>query len=325
MIKTAISVSDAREVKALAELGADEFYCGMNHPGHVFALNRREMPHGNVDGMDEMRAIIESAHELGRPVHVTFNKTFYTGAELDHAVELIGPLEELGVDSLIVSDVGLLETLRSRGTAARIHLSSVAAAMNSRAIAFHRRFGVARAILPRMGLDDVRRIRREHPDIELEVLALGWFCPNLDGICSFQHDLIGFDDEAYDREMLNNACLLEYDIEMVNDGDARADATYAAGIEERYSNVLVRMSAACEACHVFDLADMGVDVVKIVGRLLNPAQKTGCMKFMRTVVDMTAEHKSKPAFARAVKALFKESFGFDCGANCFLTRGRKRK
>ena len=323
-MKIAISVTTADEVEHLVRDGADEFYCGMNHPEYPFALNRREMPHGNVPTLEEMRKIVQIAHEHERPVFVTLNKTFYTGAELNLLKELIEHLHSIGADALIVSDIGLIEMLKESGNTWRLHLSSVAAPMNSWSVKFFRQFGIERVILPRLYTSEIKKIREEHPDLEIEVLALAWYCPNYDGICSFQHDLVSANDDAYDRIVMDNACCLEYDIEMFNEGDAERDAFFMSRIDKRFSNVFLRMSAACEGCSVFELSRMGVDSLKIVSRLLNKQQKRKCLQFMKKCVQAVASFQKESDFIFHVKKLYKSTFGFDCNENCYMNPTKTR-
>ncbi|MEW6202717.1 MAG: peptidase U32 family protein [bacterium] len=323
-IKIAISISEADEVMDLVRDGADEFYCGINHPEYSFALNRREMPHGNVPTLEELQKIVQLAHEHGRPVYATLNKTFYTGPELEILRELIDHLKEFGVDALIVSDIGLMEMLRESANGWRLHLSSVAAPMNSWSVKFFRQYGVERVILPRLHTNEIKNIRAEHPDLEIEVLALAWYCPNYDGICSFQHDLKSFNDAAYERGLMDNACCLEYQIEMINDGDPQRDDFFINSIGKRFSNVYLRMSAACEGCSVFQLSHSGINSLKVVSRLLNRQQKRRCLQFMKKCVDAVESFGKESEFTFFVKKLYKSSFGFDCNNNCYMNPVKAR-
>ena len=321
-IKVAVAICEAHEVEDLIRYGADEFYCGVDSQDYPFSLNRREMPHGNVSSFEELKQIVTLSAAHGVPVYVTLNKSYYTQNEIEQVTASADRFLEAGASGFIVSDIGLMEYLACRdwgGVKPRFHLSSVAAPMNSEAVDFYRRrYEIERAILPRLRLNEIEQITAHSPDLEFEVLILGWYCPNLDGICSFQHDLKEHAPDHTVREFLDNGCCLLYDLEMLAERPTALDSRCLEIMQRRFSNVLVRMSAACECCYIQDLDRFNVTSLKIVSRLMRKEQKVNCVKFVRRAIAFLDLYTDRREYAFQVRKLYKIMFGFDCMQNCYI-------
>jgi len=321
-IKVAVAICEAHEVEDLIRFGADEFYCGVDSQDYQFSLNRREMPHGNVSSFEELRQIVNLSRAHDVPVYVTLNKSYYTQNEIEQVTALVDRFLEAGTSGFIVSDIGLMEYLAGRdwgGAKPRFHLSSVAASMNSEAVDFYKsRYDIERFILPRLRVNEIEQITARNPSVEFEVLILGWYCPNLDGICSFQHDLKEHFPDHTVREFLDNGCCLLYDIEMLTERSTALDGRCLDIMQRRFSNVLVRMSAACECCYIHDLDRLNVTTLKIVSRLMRKEQKVNCVKFVRRAIDFLDLYTDRREYLFQVRKLYKIMFGFDCMQNCYM-------
>ncbi len=321
-IKILAAICEAHEVEDLIRFGADEFYCGVDSQDYRFSLNRREMPHGNVGSLDELKQIISISDAHDVPIYVTLNKSYYTQNEIEQVIPSVDRILEAGASGFIVSDIGLLEYLNERdwgGAKPRLHLSSVAAQLNTEAISFfHSRYNIERVILPRLNLTSIEQITSNYPDLEFEALILGWYCPNLDGICSFQHDLKEHAPDHTVREFLDNGCCLLYDLEMLSERPTALDSRCLDIMQRRFSNVLVRMSAACECCYIHDLDRMNVTSLKIVSRLMRKEQKVNCVKFVRRAIDYLDLYTDRREYVYQVRKLYKSMFGFDCMQNCYM-------
>ena len=87
------------------DCGADAVYIGAPRFGA-----RKNVP----NSLEDIKDVINYAHKFWAKVFVTMN-TILTDSELDEAVELAKKLTEIGVDALIVQDMGLLERLMKKG------------------------------------------------------------------------------------------------------------------------------------------------------------------------------------------------------------------
>ena len=92
----------------------------------------------------------------------------------------------LGVDAVILADIGLLAYAMNHHPQLRRHLSVQAAASNPSAIAFYQEtFGISRIVLPRvLSIDEIQRLVPQIGSVEAEVFVFGGLCPMTEGRCS---------------------------------------------------------------------------------------------------------------------------------------------
>lgn len=164
-------------LKAAIDHGADAVYLGFKND-----TNARNFAGLNFDdkALDEG---IRYAHARGREVFVAINTYAQAGriptwrAAVDHAAAL-------GVDAIILADLGLIGYAAERHPDLRRHLSVQASATNYEAINFCRdEFGIRRAVLPRvLTLAQVEHVV-QNTDVEIEVFAFGSLCVMNEGRC----------------------------------------------------------------------------------------------------------------------------------------------
>ena len=113
--------------------GAEELYLGVmpqswiDRYGDAGWLNRRGEGKGNLTAIEQAAQLVALAHAQRLTVSITLNAPAYTAAQLPEIVELVGQLAEIGVDGLIITDPGLMLTLRAAGSRLAVKASSVAA------------------------------------------------------------------------------------------------------------------------------------------------------------------------------------------------------
>src|SRR5262249_25043579 len=155
-MKILAPIRSCDELEMLVESGAEELYCGIvprewmeRYTGAMW-LNRRSPNGSSLETYSDLKRLATDAHRAGLPVFVTLNGPYYTAGQIPLVLDLARRLsEEVGVDALIVTDINLLLRLSEEKLAAQIHVSSVAATLNSEAIRFLANFGPSRVILPR--------------------------------------------------------------------------------------------------------------------------------------------------------------------------------
>ena len=81
--------------------GADAVYMGASSFGA-----RRNAP----NSLEDIQEVVNYAHKFWAKVFITVN-TILTDSELDEAVEIVKKLDKIGVDAVIVQDMGLLKRL----------------------------------------------------------------------------------------------------------------------------------------------------------------------------------------------------------------------
>ena len=170
---------------AAIDCGADAVYIGSP------AFGARKNASNSIEDIKE---VVDYAHKFWAKVFVTLN-TILTDAELDEAVVLVQKLAKIGVDAIIIQDMGLLKKLSDctppqtspSGEEARlipIHISTQCHNFDSEKIKFFNDIGVSRVVLAReTSLEQIKKVHEENPDLELEAFVHGALCVSMSGQC----------------------------------------------------------------------------------------------------------------------------------------------
>jgi collagenase-like PrtC family protease len=164
-------------LKKAVDNGADAVYLGLRddtNARHFAGLNFG--PDRMADGMRYARA-------RGVKVLLALN-TYPQPAGWERWRSAVDRAAELGVDAVIAADIGELDYAAERHPALPLHLSVQGSATNHEALRFYaERFGVRRAVLPRvLSLTQVRQVVEASP-VEIEVFGFGSLCVMVEGRC----------------------------------------------------------------------------------------------------------------------------------------------
>ncbi len=172
-------------LKAAIDCGADAVYIGFRD-----GTNARNFPGLNFDA-DEAREALAYAHAAGRRVFVALN-TFPRPDQWARWCAAVDLAAALGVDALIMADVGLLSYAAARHPQLRLHLSVQGSATNPEAIDFYaRRFRIRRVVLPRV-LSAAQVAAIVHRvNVEVEVFGFGSLCIMVEGRCQLSSYVTG--------------------------------------------------------------------------------------------------------------------------------------
>jgi len=155
--------------------GADAVYAGVPD----FSLRARI----NSFDFKALKNGAKYAHKLGKKFYVTLN--IY--AHNSHFKKLEGHLKKLKdieIDGIILSDPGILLSVKKYLPNVEIHLSTQANATNWQAVKFWESQGVTRVVLAReVTLKEIKEIRKNVPKMELEYFVHGAMCMSYSGRC----------------------------------------------------------------------------------------------------------------------------------------------
>jgi putative protease len=165
-------------LKAAVDNGADCVYVGFRD-----ATNARAFGGLNFD-VPALGEGVDYAHRRGAKVLVALN-TFASPAGWPRWAAAVDRAAALGVDAVICADIALMDYAARTHPQLRLHLSVQASATNYEAIAFYReRFGIRRAVLPRvLSLAQVEHTIA-HTEVEIEVFGYGSLCVMVEGRCA---------------------------------------------------------------------------------------------------------------------------------------------
>ncbi|MGR6981171.1 prephenate-dependent tRNA uridine(34) hydroxylase TrhP [Testudinibacter sp. P27/CKL/0425] len=181
--------------------GADAVYAGQ--PRYSLRVRNNEFNHANLKiGIDE-------AHALGKKFYVVVNIAPHN-SKLKTFIRDLQPVIDMQPDALIMSDPGLIMLVREHFPQMDIHLSVQANAVNWASVKFWHQMGLTRVILSReLSLDEIAEIRRQVPEIELEIFVHGALCMAYSGRCL----LSGYINKRDPNQgTCTNACRWEYNV-----------------------------------------------------------------------------------------------------------------
>jgi len=172
-------------LRVAVDSGADAVYMGFRDE-----TNARNFPGLNFS-VDELDEALDYAHGRGVKVLLAVN-TYAAAGNAAPWIRAVDTAAWLGVDAIILADIGLLDYARAAHPDLRLHLSVQASASNAVAINHYvREFGVRRVVLPRvLTVTEIRHLN-QNIDVETEVFAFGGMCPMAEGRCSLSSYITG--------------------------------------------------------------------------------------------------------------------------------------
>ena len=164
-------------LKIAVDNGADCVYMGFRN-----STNARAFAGLNFDN-ETAKQGITYAHQRGRKVLLALN-TFPQTSQWHMWKQAVDDAAELGIDALILADLGLMRYASRTYPDLRLHLSVQGSATNYEAINFYQEhFGIQRAVLPRvLSLAQVENVVK-NTSVEIELFGFGGLCVMVEGRC----------------------------------------------------------------------------------------------------------------------------------------------
>lgn len=220
--------------------GADAIYIG----GPGFGARQAA---GN--SLDDLERVVAAAHPFGVKVYVTVNTIIYDN-EIPEAEDLIRSLYRIGIDALIVQDLGVL---RMDIPPIELHASTQCDIRTPAKARWLRELGFTRVVVAReLTLEEITAIHRDVPDVEIEGFVHGALCVSYSGDCRASYISGG---RSANRGECAQICRLPYHIEDQNGNRIGKEAHYLSLKDMNRQASLGEMAAA------------GVTSFKIEGRL----------------------------------------------------------
>jgi putative protease len=299
-VKILSPVDRPDEVEPLVAAGADELFCGLaserwigSYP--IAAVSRRSARIANLDSLERLAETARIAHANGAAISLAVNEHYYTQAQYGLLFEYLQRALETGIDSLVVADPALLLSLRGARLGAELHLSTGTTVLNSEAVRFFADLGVSRVTLERQQtISEIAALVRGAPGIETAVFVLNGRCPNVDGLCTYDHTQMP--GEAY-----RNACMVPCKVRCHGTDPPAGELDRVAPVVRQKIWERYHMDQSpCGACALHDFDRIGVTHLKIVGRGNTTRRKIADVRFLRSLLTLV-EGRTLP------RARFRES------------------
>ena len=183
---------------AAVENGANAVYMG----GKLFNARANAT---NFD-IEELRKIVEYAHLRNVKIHITMN-TLLDDNELKDALDFAYELYEIGVDALIIQDIGLATIIHKHIPDFQIHASTQISTHTLEGVEELAKIGFSRVVLAReLSIEEIKYIC-ENTTTEIEIFAHGALCVSYSGQC-LMSSMIG--DRSGNRGKCAQPCRLPY-------------------------------------------------------------------------------------------------------------------
>ena len=292
-----------RNMRYAFAYGADAVYAGQPR----YSLRVRENDFKNEE---TLAAGIAEAHRLGKQFFLASNLAPHNNKVRTYLRDL-APIIAMEPDALIMSDPGLIMMVREKWPEMPIHLSVQANAVNYATVRFWQKMGLTRIILSReLSLDEIREIRQECPDIELEVFVHGALCIAYSGRCLLSGYMTHRDSN---QGACTNSCRWKYTATPATETDtgdvlplhnaAQADkplflleeknrpGELMPAYEDEHGTYIMNSKDLRAVQHVAALMEMGIDCLKIEGRTKSHYYTARTTQVYRQAIDDAAAGK----------------------------------
>ncbi len=289
---------DKKTAIAAINSGCDAIYIGASNFGA-----RKKVP----NSLEDIKEIVDYAHKFYVKVHVTVN-TVLTDDELFQAKELIQKLYDIGVDAVIVQDMGIFKlALDGELPPIVLHASTQCDNRTLEKVKFFDNMGISRVILAReLSLEQVKEIC-QNSNTEIETFIHGALCVSYSGQCYFSHYIGG---RSANRGECAQACRKKYTL---------VDENGKIIAKDKY---LLSMKDFNASRHLKDLIDEGVKSFKIEGRLKDENYVKNVVAYYRQEIDKFARKTSSGKVFSDFEPDVRKSF--NRGFTDYFLDGRKK-
>lgn len=245
-------VGSAQSLSAAITAGADAVYLGATQ------FSARAFAH-NFDRAS-LRTAVEVAHKAGVRVYLALN-TLITDRQMAQALELAAFAYEVGVDALIVADLGLATLIHNQYPDFSLHASTQCSGHSSAGAKKLAELGFDRMVAAReLSADAMAALVKGSP-IPIEVFVHGALCVSASGQCLFSSIVGG---RSGNRGECAQPCRMNYN------GNGRTPLS---------------LKDLTLANHIPELIDMGVASLKIEGRMKSPTYVYTVVSIFRRLLD----------------------------------------
>ncbi len=280
--------------------GCDALYIGASNFGA-----RKKVPNSLAD----IKEIVDYAHKFYVKVHVTIN-TILTDFEIKEACKLIKDLYDIGVDAIIVQDMGIFKfAMEGKIPPIPLHASTQCDNRTLEKALFFANLGATRVILAReLSLEKIKEIceNLSAKNTEVETFIHGALCVSYSGQCYLSHHIGG---RSANRGECAQACRKKYTL-IDNEGNIIAKDKYLLSLKDFNASKYLKT-----------LIDAGVKSFKVEGRLKDENYVKNVIAFYRKEIDKFASKTSSGTVFSDFEPDVKKSF--NRGFTDYFLDGRK--
>jgi putative protease len=252
-------VSSLDSVKTAIFAGASSIYLsGKKYGARYYADNL---------SFDEIKTAVKIAHLYNVKVYLTVN-TLIKEEDFVEVLKYLVNLYKIGVDSVIIQDLGLIKPIRDILPNFNIHASTQLNIHNSLGLIWAKEMGIKRVILAReLDYDELKTlsILAKSLQLELEIFIHGALCFSYSGTC-----LLSFFNggRSGNKGMCAQPCREKYKIGSKHNEDITKHNKNTTEHNEDYSYLLSTKDISLYSV-LDELLELNIDSFKIEGRMRN--------------------------------------------------------
>lgn len=233
------------------KFGADAIYCA----GEQFGM--RTNP-SNFDS-DKLKQAVELVHSHNKKIYITCN-TLPRNNELGALPDYLKFLADIGVDALIIADMGVMMLAKKYAPDVDIHMSTQVGIVNYESANALYELGASRIVTAReLSLNEIREIRdKTNPNLEIEVFVHGAMCMSFSGRCILSDYMVGRDANRGDCAQ---PCRWKYHLVE----ETRPNQYFPINQDDN-GTYIFNSRDLCMIEHISELDRAGIDSFKIEGR-----------------------------------------------------------
>ncbi|WP_297280978.1 U32 family peptidase [uncultured Anaerococcus sp.] len=219
--------------------------------------------------IENIKEVIDYIHLFDKKVFVTMN-ILIKDREMPKAIYYVEKLYEYGVDALIIQDLGLFSIIKDKVPGMDLHASTQMAVRDYYGAKYLAKLGFDRIVIAReTPIEEIRKITSL--DVEVEVFVHGSLCVSYSGECLMSSY---FGGRSANRGRCAGPCRQKY--ELISDDKSLGNDYY---LNMKDLNVIENLD---------DLIDIGVDCLKIEGRMKTPEYVyTSVINYRQKILDNT--------------------------------------
>lgn len=264
------------KMKMALRYGADAVYLA----GKGFGLRA----YGGNFSNEELKEAVDFAHGMNRKVYVTVN-IIPRNEDLEGLDVYLKYLETIGVDAVLISDLGVFSLCREVAPDLPIHVSTQASSANWRTVKMWKDLGASRVVLAReVSLSEMADIRKK-VDIELEVFGHGAMCISWSGRCLLSNFFTNGRRQSNRGECIQ-ACRFKYSVQ-----EESRPGQYWTVEEDEHGTYVFNSKDLCLVDHIKDIIEGGASSLKIEGRMKSVYYVAAVVAAYRKAIDAYYEEK----------------------------------
>ncbi|MDY0289029.1 MAG: peptidase U32 family protein [Sphaerochaeta sp.] len=269
--------------------GADAVYLGMRN----FSA-RKEATNFSLEDLSKLKRLAE---EQDKKIYVALN-TLIDDSQIPEMVKTLRQVAFIGCDGVIVQDLGVARLVKGQFPSLALHGSTQLAVHTIQGVQELQRLGFKRVVLAReLTLEEIKKIRDACPDIELKVFIHGALCYGFSGLCTASEQLCG-------RSANCGACAQICRSWFSLEADPTQSSELSPTPEGKETGWYFAMSDLRAGSVAKQLEEMGIDSLKVEGRMKGPSYTLAASRYYRAVLDGSASDEEKQHLDEALSIVF---------------------